>query len=288
MNVVVTGGHGQVGMALSATAPEGCQVNALSRDDLDITNPTSIRKALETFAPSLVINAASYTAVDRAEEEEEQAFCANARGVGHLTKACSMQDIPLVHFSTDFVFDGSQSRPYATDDEPAPLGIYGRSKLVGEQAALGDPRNLVIRTAWVYGNHGSNFVRTMLQLMRETPELRVVSDQVGTPTHARSLARASWSLIARGVKGLHHFTDAGVASWFDFAVAIQEEALRLGLLAHAIPILPITTSEFPTAATRPAYSVLDKAATWRMLGGAARHWRVELRDMLAAEVDSYA
>ena len=131
MIVLVTGGSGQVGMALSATAPEGCQVRALPRDDLDITDPTSIRNALETLAPSLVINAAAYTAVDRAEEEEEEAFCVNGRGVAHLTKACRLDNVPLVHFSTDFVFDGCKSRPYATDDEPAPLGVYGKSKLAG-------------------------------------------------------------------------------------------------------------------------------------------------------------
>jgi dTDP-4-dehydrorhamnose reductase len=181
------------------------------------------------------------------------------------------------------VFDGNRSRPYTPADEASPLSAYGRSKLGGEIAALAHARNLVIRTSWVYGNHGQNFVKTMLRLLSQKNELGVVSDQIGTPTHADSLARAIWVLSRKQAKGLLHFTDAGVASWYDFAVAVQEEGLKLGLLRREIPILPIGTADYPTPAKRPRYSVLDKTQCWEVLDGRSRHWRVELRSMLAAE-----
>jgi dTDP-4-dehydrorhamnose reductase len=282
VKVLVTGSAGQLGQALAETVPPAAAIAAFSREQLDITDPSAVARAVEQAAPVAVINGAAYTAVDRAETEEAQAFAVNATGVAVLSEACIACGVPLVHLSTDFVFDGTGSRPYRPGDATAPQSTYGRSKLAGEAAALADPRNLVVRTAWVYGHHGANFASTMLRLMAERDQLGVVADQVGTPTHARSLARALWALIGQGAAGLHHFTDAGVASWYDFAVAIQEEALTLGLLERAIPIRPIATSDYPTPARRPAYSVLDKDECWAMIGGPARHWRVELRDMLAA------
>jgi len=182
------------------------------------------------------------------------------------------------------VFDGASGRPYAPDDRPAPLGVYGRTKLAGERAALGlADRAVVVRTAWVYSRHGQNFVRRMLGLMRERDEVRVVSDQVGTPTWAHSLADAIWTAVARpALHGVLHWTDAGVASWYDFAVAIQEEAVALGLLDRAVPVRPITSAEYPTPARRPAHSVLAKEASWAALGRTPPHWRVNLRHMLAA------
>jgi dTDP-4-dehydrorhamnose reductase len=188
----------------------------------------------------------------------------------------------LVHLSTDFVFDGSSGRPYTPRDRPAPLGVYGRTKLASEQVALGlGEQAVVVRTAWVYSRHGQNFVRTMLQLMREQDGVGVVSDQVGTPTWARSLAEALWAVA--GLPSLHgvlHWTDAGVASWYDFAVAIQEEALAAGLLERAVPVRPLSSREYPTAARRPAYSVLSKGESWAVLGFTPPHWRVNLRLML--------
>jgi dTDP-4-dehydrorhamnose reductase len=282
VKVLVTGSAGQLGRALAETVPPGAAVTGFSRQQLDITDRSAVGRAIEQAAPSVVINSAAYTAVDRAESEEAQAFAVNATGVAVLSEACTAADVPLVHLSTDFVFDGAASRPYRPGDTTGPQSTYGRSKLAGEAAALADPRSLVVRTAWVYGHHGANFVATMLRLMAQRDQLGVVADQVGTPTHARSLARALWALIGQGAAGLHHFTDAGVASWYDFAVAIQEEALALGLLERAIPIRPIATSDYPTPARRPAYSVLDKSECWAMIGGPARHWRAELREMLAA------
>src|SRR5690606_3672939 len=201
--------------------------------------------------------------------------------------ACAAQGPTLIHFSTDFVFDGSQGRPYSPGDEAAPLSAYGRSKLAGEAAALKLSSSLVIRTGWVYGNDGHNFARTILRLLSKKDELRIVCDQIGTPTHTRSLARAAWALAHKDASGRLHFTDAGAASLYDFAVAIQEEALRIGLIHREIPVIPITTAEYPTPATRPSYSVLDKSACWQLLRHPARHWRVELRDMLESEKEHH-
>lgn len=283
MKVLITGSGGQVGQALLATMPHGIEVVALPRHDCDIADPGSVRRVIENTAPALVINTAAYTAVDRAESEEEQAYRVNASGVVALVEICAAHDVRLVHLSTDFVFDGSHSRPYGPEDPTNPQSAYGKSKLEGERAALTNPQNLVIRTAWVYGNHGQNFAKTMLRLLSEREELGVVADQIGTPTYARSLASAIWVLARSAAHGLLHFTDAGVASWYDFAVAIQEESVRLGLLKREIPIHPIPTTDYPTPARRPSYSVLDKSKCWAMIGGPARHWRVELREMLAVE-----
>lgn len=283
MKVLITGAGGQVGRALQETAPGWAEVVALDRAALDIADPGAIRTALETAAPGVVINAAAYTAVDRAESEEELAFAVNAAAVAALADACAERSARLIHLSTDFVFDGAGSRPYRPDDAPAPRSVYGRSKLAGEAAALGDGRNLVIRTAWVYGNHGPNFVKAILRLLAERDELRVVADQIGNPTHARSLAAAIWSLIECRAHGLLHFTDAGETSRYEFAVAIRDEALAIGLLDRETAIHPITTDEYPTPAERPAYGALDSGGCWALLGGPAKPWRAELRDMLAGE-----
>jgi len=287
MKVLITGSGGQVGRALLRSVPNAVSAHGLSRSDLDLTDSNAITKAFEQYRPDLVINAAAYTAVDRAEQEEEQAFQVNALAVEALAKACAKHSARLLHISTDFVFDGASSTPYKPGSNPAPQSVYGRSKLAGEQAVLASPNNLLVRTAWVYSGDGHNFVQTMLKLMGEKDDLRVVSDQIGTPTHASSLARGLWALVQAEAKGILHYTDTGVASWYDFAIAIQEEACALGLLKRQIPILPITTIDYPTPARRPPYSVLDKSETWRMIGEPAQHWRVELREMLRAEKDQH-
>lgn len=280
MKVLVTGGDGQLGRALAKTAPPRVEVTAFSRTSLDITDPASIADTITRAAPDLVINAAAYTAVDRAESEKALAFAVNGTAPGTLAAAAHRTNAGFVHVSTDFVFDGHASTPYAPDAPTAPAGAYGASKLAGEQAALAaHPDALVMRTAWVYAAEGDNFVRTMLRLMAEREEVRVVADQIGTPTHADGLARAIWRLAAAKLPGIWHWTDAGVASWYDFAVAIQEEALALGLLSRAVPVIPIRTEDYPTPARRPAFSLLDKSTTWAHTGPAA-HWRVELRAAL--------
>ncbi len=280
MRALIAGSGGQLGRALQATAPAGATVIAPAEADFDITDAAAVAATVAATAPTLVINAAAYTAVDKAESDAAAAERVNVDAVARLAAAARGAGAAFAHVSTDFVFDGTAHRPYAADAAPGPLGVYGRTKLADEHAAAehhGHP--LIVRTAWVYAAQGSNFVHTMLRLMRERPEVRVVADQISTPTHAAGLARAIWALT--GQQGTFHWTDAGVASWYDFAVAIQEEALTLGLLARAVPVIPIRTIDYPTPAQRPAYSVLDKSATWAITGP-ARHWRCELRDCLGA------
>ncbi|HYM48447.1 MAG TPA: dTDP-4-dehydrorhamnose reductase, partial [Burkholderiaceae bacterium] len=231
-----------------------------------------------------IINAAAYTHVDRAETEHQRAIAINADGPANLAAAARSVDARLIHVSTDFVFDGGSSRPYRPEDTAAPTSAYGLSKLEGERrvTAIGEQRVLIVRTAWLYAARGNNFVNTMLKLMRERQELRVVADQIGTPTWATTLARALWAAARRpALHGIYHWTDAGVASWYDFAVAIQEEALARKLLARAIPICPIRTEDYPTPAKRPAYSVLDKTRSVADFDMPLVHWRAALRQMFA-------
>jgi dTDP-4-dehydrorhamnose reductase len=278
MKVLITGAKGQLGRALVATAAQGCDLVTAGREDLDIGDGAAVAAYIDAHRPGLIINAAAYTAVDKAESDEAAAQRINANAVGHLAAAARSCGARLVHISTDFVFDGTSGSPYAPDAPTNPLGSYGRTKLAGEQAAGNDA--LIVRTAWVYGSEGNNFVRTMLRLMAERPEVRVVADQIGTPTWTRSLASALWALADTGASGLFHYTDSGVASWYDFALAIQEEALAIGLLSEAVAIIPIATADYPTPAKRPSYSVLDKSATFALTGLIAPHWRANLRLML--------
>ena len=275
MRALVAGAGGQLGRALQATAPAGVTVIAPPEVEFDITDSTVVAAMIAATAADIVINAAAYTAVDKAEADATAAQRINADAVTILAAHAPK----LVHISTDFIFDGTASQPYTPDAVPNPVSVYGATKLAGEIAA--GPNALIVRTAWVYAAQGNNFVHTMLRLMRERPEIRVVADQVGTPTHAAGLARALWKLIAADATGSFHWTDAGVASWYDFAVAIHEEALEIGLLDSAVTIIPIRTQDYPTPASRPAYSVLDKTSTWAITGPAA-HWRTELRLCLAA------
>jgi dTDP-4-dehydrorhamnose reductase len=280
MKVLIAGSAGQLGRALQAAAPTGVTVIAPPEVDFDICDPEAVARVFATAAPALVINAAAYTAVDKAETEAAIAQRVNVNAVGLLASAARNAGAGFVHVSTDFIFDGTAHLPYPPDALPNPLGVYGRTKLEGEEAARdlhGNP--LIVRTAWVYAAKGANFVQTMLRLMRERSELGVVADQIGTPTHVPTLARTIWTLTQGGHTGTFHATDAGVASWYDFAVAIHEEALALGLLTAPVTVKPIRTADYPTPAQRPAYSVLDKSATWA-LTGIPNHWRVELRACL--------
>ncbi len=281
MKILVTGAGGQLGQALLASAPDGAAVVALGRADLDISDAAAVQAAVSRHAPALVINAAAYTAVDKAEGEVDAARAINATGPANLAAAARDAGARFVHVSTDFVFDGVSGIPYRPDAPTAPIGAYGLTKREGEVAvAAALPDALIVRTAWVYGVTGGNFVRTMLRLMAERDEVRVVADQIGTPTFAGGLAQALWALDAAGARGLYHWTDSGAASWYDFAVAIQEEALALGLLDRKVPVLPIPASAYPTPARRPHYSVLDKEASVALLGAPPPHWRDNLRLML--------
>lgn len=277
MRALIAGSGGQLGRALQAMAPSGVEVVAPAEADFDITDPDAVARVVGEARPDLVINAAAYTAVDRAESEAAAAQRVNVNAVGLLAAAARTAGAGFVHVSTDFVFDGTAHIPYPPEAAPNPLGVYGRTKAEGEAAALdlhGDP--LIVRTAWVYAAQGQNFVRTMLRLMAERDEIRVVADQIGTPTHVPALARTIWHLAAMRCTGIYHATDAGVASWYDFAVAIHEEALAAGLLEVPVRVLPIATSDYPTPAARPPFGVLDKSKTWAVTGP-AKHWREELR-----------
>lgn len=283
MRVLVLGGGGQVGRAVAREPLPGYEVIAKARLDVDIADARAVGRILNETTPDWVINAGAYTAVDLAEDETAKASAINDAAVGIVAEAAARAGSRLVHLSTDFVFDGSSSRAYRPGDAPHPLSVYGAGKLGGERRVLGsDCAGIVVRTAWVYASAGRNFVLTMLRLMREREQVRVVSDQIGAPTWASSLARAIWGLIQVGAPaGIYHWTDLGVASWYDFAVAIQEEALERGLLTRAAHIVPITTADYPTRARRPAFSVLDTSATRALVASApAVHWRVNLRKML--------
>ena len=281
MKALITGVRGQLGGALVAAAPEGWTIIAADRAKLDLADASSVRARIITERPDVVLNAAAYTAVDRAESEEDLARAINAEAVAALVTALEETGGRLVQVSTDFVFDGTSPRAYQPGDTRNPLSAYGRTKAEGEQA-LRD-QDLLLRTAWVYSAGGANFVRTMLRLMREREELRVVADQIGCPTWAPDLARTIWGLVTAGASGTFHHSDAGVASWYDFAVAIQEEALATGLLSRPIPVQPIATSDYPTPATRPAFSLLDCSATRALLDDGYTHWRANLRLMLEEE-----
>ena len=280
MRALIAGSGGQLGRALQASAPTGVTVVAPPEADFDITDADGVARVVADARPTVVINAAAYTAVDRAEGDEAAARRINVNAVGALASAARVAGAGFAHVSTDFVFDGTAFRPYPPNALPNPLGAYGRTKLDGETAAAEfHPAPLVVRTAWVYAAQGNNFVATMLRLMRERPEVRVVADQFGTPTHAATLARTLWTLTSGGHTGTFHATDAGTATWYDFAVAIHDEALALGLLDHAVTVTPIRTEDYPTPAQRPAFGILDKTSTWAITGP-ARHWRDELRDCL--------
>jgi len=283
MRVLITGGTGQLARALVAAAPEHWQVHSPGEVDLDITQPSMVREAFDRLQPELLINTAAYTAVDRAENEPDKAFSVNTEGARTLAEICAEAGARMLHLSTDFVFDGRKSSPYEPHDAPHPLSVYGSSKREGERQVLevlGD-NVVVLRTAWLYAAGSRNFVTSMLERMQNGKALKIVCDQVGTPTWTRTLADAIWRMARKpGLHGNWHFTDAGVASWYDFAVAIQEEALAVELLSQPVLIEPVRSEAFKTAATRPFYSVLDKTRTWEALGIDPVHWRICLRGML--------
>ncbi|MHB1183084.1 MAG: dTDP-4-dehydrorhamnose reductase [Desulfobulbia bacterium] len=282
MRVLLVGGSGQLGRELQRCKPDDVDLLALGSSELDLREAEAVAAKVSGFLPQVIINGAAYTAVDRAENEQDAAFAVNGQGAANLAQAARAVGAYCLQVSTDFVFDGTQSRPYLPTDRTNPLGVYGASKLAGEQLALAAyPEGVaIVRTAWLYSACGNNFVTTMLRLMGERETIGVVADQVGTPTWGRGLAKALWQMSRVQPKGIYHWTDAGVASWYDFAVAIQEEGFGCGLLAREIPVLPINTVDYPTPARRPSYSVLDKAGTWAALGMTPPHWRVALRRML--------
>ena len=283
---VVTGSTGQLARCIGLRAvPSGWRAIGLSRAELDIADPARVASELDRTAPDCIINTAAYTAVDRAESEPELAWRGNAEGVANLVNWCRNHDARLIHVSTDFVFDGKASAPYLPGAATSPLGEYGKSKLAGERKVetLPPGQGVVLRTSWLYSEFGHNFVKSMLRLMRERDELGVVSDQIGCPTSAHSLAALIWRIVCRNPKQrLYHWNDGGSMSWFEFAREIQQQGLAAGLLHREIPIRAISTADYPTAATRPAYSTMDRSAAlveYRMADG---DWREELNRVICA------
>lgn len=290
MRVIVTGAAGQLGRTLVLTAPDSVELSVYSRQALDITDREALGECFTRISPDWIINAAAYTAVDKAESEAGLATAINATGASNVAQAAASVGARMLHLSTDFVFDGRRGAPYAPGDPVSPVGAYGKSKALGESEVMSalDGKALILRTAWVYSVYTGNFVSTMLKLMAERKTLHVVSDQIGTPTWTYGLARAIWDAIDIGLSGYRHWTDAGVASWYDFAHAIRELGLTLGLLERAAWLEPISSRDYPTPAPRPAFSVLDKDSTWHALGYKPLHWREALAGMMRAKTEGKA
>ena len=302
MKVLLTGSNGQLGQALRLSLPqainaEQLELIATSRQGgdgmmaLDLGDGDACRAAVVEHRPDWVLNAGAYTAVDRAETDSELAHCVNEGAPRAFAEALSTTGGRLLQVSTDFVFSGDQGHPYQPEQAVAPLGVYGASKAAGEQAVeellgLGvDGHGAILRTSWVYGAVGKNFLLTMLRLHRDKASrgesLAVVADQVGCPTSTRGLAGACVTLIERRLSGVLHWSDAGAASWYDFAVAIGELAQAQGLLEQPAPVRPLSTKDYPTPARRPAYSLLDCSGSRERLGLAAQHWRAALQEVIA-------
>jgi len=284
MNIVIIGKSGQLAFELFRELENSeHKVTFLGREDIDITSASSIDDRLSPLSVDVLVNASAYTAVDKAEEDTEACHAINALAVENLAKFCKANGAFMVHVSTDYVFNGHKGSPYLTDDTIEPKGAYGKSKAEGEKALLEilPETSCLIRTAWVYSSHGNNFVKTMLRLMAEKPQLAVIDDQIGTPTWAKGLAEVCLSAAVNKTAGVYHWTDEGVASWYDFALAIQELGVEKGLLDKSIPVLPIPSSQYPTPAKRPHYSVLDKQTAREAFASCKpTHWRKQLAVML--------
>ena len=298
MRMLLLGASGQVGTELRRSlhdqasdvlvlATRSGELSDGSRCEIaDLARPQTLRVLIADIAPHIIVNAAAYTAVDRAEEEPDLAFAVNAEAPRVLAESCARHSTTLVHYSTDYVFDGRATRPYREDHSTAPLGVYGASKLAGEQAIQSSGcHSMIFRSAWVYADHGHNFLRTMLRLGAERDELRVVADQFGTPTPASLIADVTAAVLRAQPQqsGLWHLTATGQTSWHDFAQAIFASAVEYGLLQRAPRVVPITTADYPTRAQRPGYSVLDTRALCRDFGIELPDWRTALRGVMAAQ-----
>jgi dTDP-4-dehydrorhamnose reductase len=306
--ILLTGRNGQVGRELARLLPRVAGVKALGREELDLTKPEEIRQVIHEARPEIIVNAAAYTNVDQAEKEEALAFAINAEAPGLMAEEAKKIGAVLVHYSTDYVFDGSKPSPYTENDRPNPINAYGRTKLAGEQAiaATGIP-HLILRTEWVYATEGRNFLLTILRLATQREELRIVRDQIGSPTWSWEIARATTEILEQLSRqsgresllsqrgGVMHMTAAGTTNWYDFALAILEEAARVSPAARWFQsatggkplivrrVIPITTGEYPTPARRPANSLLSNARLHESYGVRLSDWRTQLRSALSRD-----
>jgi dTDP-4-dehydrorhamnose reductase len=273
--VLIFGGGGQLGSALRKNVPPGVAVTSVDLGDADIRDGDAVERLLQDTRPSVVFNCAAYTDVDGAETASDEAMATNGVAPGLIATAAKRVGAKLLHVSTDYVFDGAASRPYPTDAKACPINVYGATKLEGERRVLAaDSRSVVVRTGWLHSAVGSNFVKTAVRMLSGGTPVRVVDDQVGTPTRAAHLAAALWRIAGRPeVSGVLHFTDSGVASWFDVAAAVRDALAVAGRLPGGSAVEPIDSSRRTSAAARPAYSVLDKHACWRLIDYTPPHWR---------------
>ncbi|MFO5492111.1 MAG: dTDP-4-dehydrorhamnose reductase [Cuspidothrix sp.] len=284
-SILLIANNGQVGTELQNILSSDYQVIGLARPEIDLTQGHNLRQIIQAVKPEIIINAAAYTAVDKAESEAEIAYKVNAIAPQIIAAESQKLGSFLIHISTDYVFDGNSNYPYQETDITNPLSIYGQTKLAGEMAiqqACAD--YIILRTAWVYGTYGKgNFVKTMLRVGKDRPEVRVVADQIGSPTWAHDIADTISKIIPQltsEISGIYHYTNSGVASWYDFATAIFEEAQKLGFPVQINQVIPITTPEYLTPAKRPAYSVLACRKISQLLGTYPPHWRQRLILML--------
>lgn len=289
MRILVFGSSGQVAQSLAALSDEATHIVTLGRPEGDITDETAVRSAIQTHTPQIVINAAAYTAVDAAETDQDNAFKVNEHGSGILARVTAENDLPLIHYSTDYVFDGSQAEPYRPDAQVSPLGVYGKSKEAGERAIrAANPKHVILRTAWVFSPFGKNFVKTMLTLGKSRDDLNVVDDQVGNPSYAPDIAKHALDIASNilmspqqaSLYGTFHLSNRGDISWCGFATEIFRQASpKLGIDCQ---VHPIPSSEFPTPAKRPAFSKLDGTNLEQLHGVSPRHWTEALSDCIEA------
>ncbi len=284
--ILLTGITGQVGQELEQTLTSVGEVIGVGRQEFDLSQPAQIKQKIAEIKPNVIVNAAAYTAVDKSESEVELAMAINGNAPKAIAKAAQDIGATLLHISTDYVFNGQNHTPYLETDKTDPLGVYGKSKLLGEIGVRDCDQPIILRTAWVYGSKGhGNFVKTMLRLGKDREELKVVADQVGSPSWSYDIALTITQLVDKSlndsnIRGTYHYTNSGVCSWYDFAVAIFAEAKQLGFPLAIERVLPITTADYPTPTQRPAYSVLSKVKITETLGVYPPHWRESLKKML--------
>lgn len=284
--ILLTGITGQVGQELEQTLTSVGEVIGVGRQEFDLSQPAQIKQKIAEIKPNVIVNAAAYTAVDKSESEAELATAINGKAPKAIAQAAQDIGASLLHISTDYVFNGQNHTPYLETDKTDPLGVYGKSKLLGEIGVRDCDRHIILRTAWVYGSKGhGNFVKTMLRLGKDREELKVVADQVGSPSWSYDIALTITQLVDKSlndsnIRGTYHYTNSGVCSWYDFAVAIFTEAKQLGFPLAIERVLTITTADYPTPTQRPAYSVLSKVKITKTLGVYPPHWRESLVKML--------
>ena len=288
MRVALFGAAGQLGIALTKSKPENIELLPLTLKDVDITDRAAVLSKLDSLKPEVIINAAAYTQVDKAEEEVDLAYAVNANGPENMALWVKENGGRLIHISTDFVFDGKKSRPYVETDTPNPLNVYGKSKLEGEkrvQAIIPD-HSVIVRTSWLYSNEGVNFYNTILRLLEERDTINVVADQIGSPTRAATLADAIWRIFAiEEVIGIFHWANRGEISWYDFAQAIREKALLQGVLQRSASIFPIQSEQYLARSIRPEYSVLNCKKLTDKLVSPDKNWLEDLSLEILCRLD---